>query len=72
MSAVFYTRHEKSTICSKIGQLASPPARLPLAVDGTRYDAGDKLGFMKATVEYGLRHEELGSKFRAYLEMLKL
>ena len=40
--------------------------------EGTRYDAGDKLGFLKATVEYALRHKELGPKFRAYLEMLKL
>ena len=40
--------------------------------EGTRYDAGDKLGFLKATVEYGLRHEELGQEFGAYLRTLKL
>jgi UTP--glucose-1-phosphate uridylyltransferase len=40
--------------------------------DGTRYDAGDKLGFLKATVEFALRREQLGEAFRAYLKSLKL
>jgi UTP--glucose-1-phosphate uridylyltransferase len=39
---------------------------------GTRYDAGDKLGFLKATVEYALRDESLGVRFRKYLEELRL
>ena len=34
---------------------------------GTRYDVGDKLGFLKATVEFGLRNKELGAAFEAYL-----
>jgi UTP--glucose-1-phosphate uridylyltransferase len=38
--------------------------------EGTRYDAGDKLGFLKATVEFGLRHETLGEDFRVYLKEL--
>jgi UTP--glucose-1-phosphate uridylyltransferase len=40
--------------------------------DGTRYDAGDKLGFLKATVEYALRRHDLGAEFREYLKGLKL
>jgi len=40
--------------------------------DGTRYDAGDKLGFLKATVEFALRRSDLGSEFRQYLQSLKL
>jgi|UniRef100_Q02A85 UTP--glucose-1-phosphate uridylyltransferase len=40
--------------------------------DGTRYDAGDKLGFLKATVEYALRRHDLGGPFREYLKTLKL
>jgi len=40
--------------------------------EGTRYDAGDKLGFLKATVEFGLRNTEFGSEFRSYLQKLKL
>ncbi|MCP1676585.1 UTP--glucose-1-phosphate uridylyltransferase [Natronocella acetinitrilica] len=34
---------------------------------GTRYDCGSKLGYLKATLEYGLKHPELGEEFRAYL-----
>jgi UTP--glucose-1-phosphate uridylyltransferase len=40
--------------------------------EGTRYDAGDKLGFLKATVEYALRRPDLGGPFREYLQGLKL
>ncbi len=40
--------------------------------DGTRHDAGDKLGFLKATVEFALQREGLGSEFRDYLKSLKL
>src|SRR5262249_50209900 len=36
--------------------------------EGTRYDAGDKLGFLKATVEFALRRSDLGSEFRQYLK----
>jgi UTP--glucose-1-phosphate uridylyltransferase len=39
---------------------------------GTRYDAGDKLGFLIATVEFALKHEELAFEFREYLKSLKL
>ncbi|AWW27128.1 UTP--glucose-1-phosphate uridylyltransferase GalU [Acetobacterium sp. KB-1] len=35
---------------------------------GKRYDVGDKLGFLQATVEYGLRDDKLGSDFKMYLE----
>jgi UTP--glucose-1-phosphate uridylyltransferase len=35
---------------------------------GKRYDCGSKLGYLEATVEYGLRHPELGEKFGRYLE----
>ncbi len=34
---------------------------------GKRYDCGDKLGYLQATVEYALRHPELGAGFREYL-----
>jgi UTP--glucose-1-phosphate uridylyltransferase len=40
--------------------------------EGTRYDAGDKLGFLKATVEFALRREDLGTEFRSYLKSLNL
>ena len=38
--------------------------------EGKRYDVGDKLGFLKATVEFALRRPDLGGPFRAYLEEL--
>ena len=34
---------------------------------GRSYDTGNKLGFLKATVEYALRREDLGDAFREYL-----
>ena len=40
--------------------------------EGVRHDAGDKLGFLKATVEFGLKNHEFGQKFRSYLQKLKL
>jgi UTP--glucose-1-phosphate uridylyltransferase len=40
--------------------------------EGKRYDAGDKLGFLKATVELALQREDLGEEFRKYLRTLSL
>ncbi len=40
--------------------------------EGTRYDAGDKLGFLKATVEFALKRTDLGQDFRDYLKSLRL
>lgn len=40
--------------------------------EGRRHDAGDKLGFLKATVEFALKREGLGEAFREYLKTLKL
>ncbi len=36
--------------------------------EGKRHDAGDKLGFLKATVELGLKHPDLGPRFRTWFE----
>ncbi len=41
-------------------------------LDGKRHDAGDKLGFLIATVELALKREDLGSEFRDYLKSLDL
>ena len=40
--------------------------------EGTSYDAGDKLGFLIATVELALQNKELGQPFRNYLKGMKL
>ncbi len=37
---------------------------------GKRYDCGNKLGYLQATVEFGLKHGKLGAPFRAYLQEL--
>lgn len=51
---------------------ASKTDTYALASEGVRYDTGDKLGYLKATVEYALRNEELGAAFKEYLKGLKL
>jgi UTP--glucose-1-phosphate uridylyltransferase len=43
-----------------------------LKLDGIRHDAGDKLGFLIATVEFALKREDLGKEFRQYLRTLDL
>lgn len=52
--------------------VASKTDTYALAYEGVRYDTGDKLGYLKATVEYALRNEELGAAFKEYLKGLKL
>jgi UTP--glucose-1-phosphate uridylyltransferase len=43
-----------------------------VAFEGKRYDTGDKIGFLKATVEFALARPDLGDEFRAYLRSLAL
>ena len=40
--------------------------------EGVRHDAGNKLGFLKATVEFALKRDDLGGPFREYLKSLNL
>jgi len=40
--------------------------------EGKRFDAGDKLGFLEATVEFALKRHDLGEAFRTYLKSLQL
>ena len=51
--------------------LISEEAMYAYDFEGTRYDVGDKLGFLKATVEYALRREDLRDGFVEYLNTLK-
>ena len=55
-----------------IQSLLQQEAVYAYAYQGKRYDCGSKTGFLKATVEYGLRHPETANEFRAYLKHLKL
>lgn len=43
-----------------------------VVLEGNRHDAGDKLGFLIATVEFALKNESLGAEFRDYLKSLNL
>jgi UTP--glucose-1-phosphate uridylyltransferase len=52
--------------------LAKESGLLAYVYEGKSYDAGDKLGFLKATVELGLENQEFGAEFRTYLHSLKL
>ena len=40
------------------------------AFSGDRYDCGNKLGYLQATVAHGLAHEGVGASFREYLREL--
>lgn len=53
-----------------IADLLTEQDVLAYQFDGIRYDCGSKLGHMKANIEYGLRHPELSSTLRTYLEDL--
>jgi len=39
--------------------------------DGRRYDCGSKLGYLQATVEYGMKHAEIGDEFTDYIKTYK-
>jgi UTP--glucose-1-phosphate uridylyltransferase len=41
---------------------------LAMRIGGTRYDCGSKLGYLKATVELGLRHPDIGKAFGEFLK----
>lgn len=51
-----------------IASMLKEEAVLAHQYDGVRFDCGSKLGYLKATVELGLRHPEIGEAFGRYLE----
>jgi UTP--glucose-1-phosphate uridylyltransferase len=53
-------------------RLAENNKLLACIYEGKTYDAGDKLGYLEATVEFGLKNSKLGEDFRKYLRGLKL
>lgn len=59
-------------LADAIQTLAQQQPVFACAFSGTRYDAGNKLEFLKATVEYALDREDIGPAFRAYLRSLEL
>lgn len=55
-----------------IAMLLSDEPVLSFEFEGKRYDCGSKLGYLMATVELALKHEEIGNGFRNYLKALKV
>jgi UTP--glucose-1-phosphate uridylyltransferase len=53
-----------------IADLLSDESVLAYEFEGKRYDCGSKLGYLKATVEYALKHHSLGGQFSDYLQSL--
>ena len=51
-----------------MGTMARNKGMVAVDFTGTRYDMGNKLGIMQASVEVALQHPEIGSAFRAYLK----
>jgi UTP--glucose-1-phosphate uridylyltransferase len=51
-----------------ISRLLSHERVLAVRLPGRRYDCGSKLGYLQATVEFGLRHSEVGEDFRRFLK----
>jgi len=54
-----------------IASLLAEQQVLAYRYQGVRYDCGSKLGYLQATVEYALRHGEVGAEFADYLRALK-
>lgn len=70
-------KHLRNTKPGKLGEiqlsdamdsLAKEQGLMAASLSGERFDAGDKLGFLKANVELALRHPELGAAFSEYLK----
>jgi len=50
--------------------LAAQKPMYAYVFDGVRYDVGDKLGYLKATIEFGLKHQDVNAELLAYLKTL--
>jgi UTP--glucose-1-phosphate uridylyltransferase len=53
-----------------IASLLKEEKALAFEFDGTRYDCGSKLGYLKATMAFAAKHPEVGKEFSAYLSSL--
>ena len=59
-------------LADAINRLAEEEPVFACEFVGVRYDPGDKLGFLQATVEYALARDDVGPEFRSYLRSLSL
>ena len=53
-----------------IQMLLSQQSIFAYEFEGKRYDCGDKLGFMKANIEFSKRHPEIGKEFIEFLKLI--
>jgi UTP--glucose-1-phosphate uridylyltransferase len=60
-------RRRRDQLTDAIADLLADEPVYAYEFEGKRYDCGSKLGYLQATVEYGLKHEALGEKFSEYL-----
>ena len=65
-------RNGEIQLTDALKKLARQQTMYGCTIQGKRYDAGNKLGFLIATVEFGLKNPELGKQFRSYLKSLKV
>ena len=54
-----------------IARLLGEETELAYNFDGRRYDCGSKLGYLEATVDFGLKHGEVGEPFKRFLASRK-
>ena len=68
LAAVKPGRGGEIQLTDAISALLGRERVLAMQVGGTRYDCGTKLGYLKATVELGLRHADIGKAFGEFLK----
>ena len=65
-------RHNEIQLTDALHHLLKERPLYGVKFAGKRFDAGDKLGFLQATVEFALKRDDLGGPFRAWLASLRL
>ncbi len=60
--------YQEIQLTDGIARLLDHEFVLAHAFDGKRYDCGSKLGYLEATVAYGLKHPETGEQFKELLK----
>ena len=71
LSLVKFSIGNELQLTDAISRLINDEPVYVFPFDGTRYDCGSKLGYLKAMVQYGLEHAEIGVKFSEYLKNIR-
>lgn len=72
LSEKFNSKKDELRLADAFTELLKSKPLYGYEFEGVRYDCGDKIGFLKATVSLGLKHAGLNGEFREYLKNLKL